>query len=129
MTTELWMLAASAGLFFVLNLFIATAVVGQRGVAWGVGNRDETAADLAPWMARGQRALGNLQENLVIFAIVVLVAHAAGRSNSTSVVGAELFFGARVLHAVAYLAGVKVVRTASWVGGLVGTVMVALALF
>jgi len=129
MTTELWMLAASAGLFFVLNLVIANAVVAQRGIPWALGNREGPGAELAPWVARGDRALKNLQENLVVFAIVVLVVHAAGASNRTSALGAQVFFGARVVHALAYLGGVKVVRTLCWVAGLAGTVMVALALF
>lgn len=129
MTTELWMLAASAGLFFLLNFVLANAVVWQRGVAWGLGNRDQPGAEIAPWVTRGERALKNLQENLLVFAIVVLVVHAAGASNSTSALGAQLFLGARIVHALAYLGGILVVRTLAWVGGLAGTIMVALALF
>ena len=128
MTTELSMLAASAALFFFLSFAIANAVVLQRGIPWALGNRDEPGATLAPWTARGERALRNLQENLMVFAIVVLVVHAAGASNSTSALGAQLFFGARVVHAIMYLGGVKVVRTLAWVGGLLGTVMVGSAL-
>jgi uncharacterized MAPEG superfamily protein len=128
MTTELWMLVASAGLLFVLNFVLANAVVAQRGMPWALGNRDEPGAPLAPWMARGGRAVENLKENLLVFAILVLVVHVAGASNSTSALGAQIFLGARVVHALSYLGGVKVVRTLAWAGGMVGTVMVGVAL-
>jgi uncharacterized MAPEG superfamily protein len=41
--------------------------------------------------------------------------------------GAELFFYSRVVHAALYLAGVPIVRPLVWTVGLVGTGMVMLA--
>ena len=43
--------------------------------------------------------------------------------------GAQLFFYSRVAHAIVYLAGLPVIRPLFWTVGIVGTVMIFLALF
>ena len=65
----------------------------------------------------------NMLENLVIFAAVVIPVSMAGISNSMTVLGAEIFLLARIVHAIVYLLGIKVamVRTIAYVAGLVGT--------
>ncbi len=42
--------------------------------------------------------------------------------------GAQLFFWSRLAHAVIYLTGLPMIRPLAWTIGLVGTVMVLLAL-
>jgi hypothetical protein len=51
---------------------------------------------------RLQGLTANFQENLVMFGLVVLIAHATGVSNDQTALGASLFFYARVAHAVVY---------------------------
>jgi len=127
LTTDLTMLAASAGLAWLLILTAAMPALLSKGLAWGLGNRDDSAP-AAGWVGRAERAHANLAENLIIFAILVLVVHVAGRANDTSATGAVIFFGARVAHAVVYIAGIPGVRTLVWVVSLVGMFMVASAL-
>ncbi len=61
---------------------------------------------MRPWVHRSFRAQANLIEQLLPFAIVVLVGHAAGVSTSVTRVTVIAFFVARVLHAVGYISGI-----------------------
>lgn len=124
MTTDLSMLLASAGLAWVLIMAAAMPKLMKQGLSWGLGNRDD-AGEFAPWIDRATRAHANLNENLILFAIVVLVVHATGHANDTSATGAVVFFAARVVHALVYIAGIPGVRTLAWAVSLVGLFMVA----
>jgi uncharacterized MAPEG superfamily protein len=129
MTTDLWMLVYTALLsmfFFFMYLPGRAAVPG--GLAWAFGNRD-TALAVPAWTSRAERAHQNLVENLVPFAILVLVAHVAGKANATTALGATLFFWGRVGHAVSYIAGIIYLRTAVFFIATVGELMILSQLF
>jgi uncharacterized MAPEG superfamily protein len=66
---------------------------------------------------------------LAPFAILVIVAHLTGKANSTTALGATLFFWARVAHAATYLAGIIYARTAAFFVGVVGELMILSQLF
>jgi uncharacterized MAPEG superfamily protein len=70
-------------------------------------------------------AHANAVENLVVFATLVLVAHAAGISNSTTILAATLYFWARVVHLVAYTFAIPWVRTLGFAAGLVAQLLLA----
>jgi len=129
MTTDLWMLVASALLCHMLTLVYG---VGRSqvpgGLGWGLGNRDSSLA-VADWTARSVRAHLNMLENLTPFAILVLTAHVTGKANSMTAIGATLFFLARVAHAVVYTAGITVVRTVVFFVGVIGEIMILIQLF
>ena len=129
MTVDLWMLVAS-GLLCVLIPFIYLAGRAQTpgGTEWGFGNRDTPLA-VPAWTARAERAHANLVENLTPFAILVLTAHVAGKANTTTALGAELFFAGRVAHLIVYTAGIKYVRTAVFFVASVGEILILLQLF
>ena len=76
-----------------------------------------------------QRLTATMQENLVMFAAIVLVASAAGVSNETTVLGATIFFYARVAHAIVYGFGWPMIRPLFYFAGLCGIVVVALEIF
>jgi len=65
-------------------------------------------------------------ESLVLFAALVLSAHAVGASNATTVLGAQLFLWGRVAYAVLYIAGVPWVRTGAWAVSVAGMLMILL---
>ncbi len=69
-----------------------------------------------------------MQENLVMFAIVVLAANAAGISNDTTVLGATVFFYARVAHAIVYAFGWPMIRPLFYFAGVCGMVVIAWAI-
>ena len=128
MSVELTMLTYSVILAFLLIMIPANLRIMQYGLAAGVGNRDEPRP-LSGWGARSDRASANMLENLPLFAILVLVAHAAGVSNANTVMGAQLFFLGRLAHAVIYILGIAWLRTLAYLVAVAGMVMVAYALF
>jgi len=123
MKIELLMLAYSVGLLFLLILIQATSGVLVQGLMNLGGSRD----NLPPkgvFQARASRTVDNHREGLILFAPLVLVAAVSGVSNEMTVLGAQLFFYSRVVHAAVYLAGLPHVRPAVWAVGIVGIGMI-----
>ena len=128
MTTELLMLLNSTALFFVIIIAQALIAIGQNGLSAQAGSRDRLA-DPSVLRKRLQRLTANMQENLVMFGLVVFIAHAAGVSNDQTALGASLFFYARVAHAVVYAFGWPSIRPFCWFVSFVGVTMIVLQLF
>jgi uncharacterized MAPEG superfamily protein len=127
MTPELTYLVWSAVLAFVLVLIAVSGATLQVGLVKLAGNR-EGLPDMTGWAGRAARAHLNLIENLLLFAILILVAHIAQRNNAMTLLGAKLFFWGRVAHAAIYLAGIPWLRTAAWAVSVVGMLLVFLQL-
>lgn len=81
-------------------------------------------SELPGWAGRAGRAHRNMLENLVLFAILVLVAHAVNVSNAMTMLGAQLFFWSRVAHAIIYIAGIPWLRTAVWGVSVIGLILI-----
>lgn len=124
MTIELKYLAMVAALTAVLWVPYILNRLAVRGIADAVGY-PENPKPQARWATRLQKAHGNAVENLVVFAALVLVAHAAGISNDTTVLAAELYFWARVVHAVAYTLAWPWVRTLAFTAGFISQAIFA----
>ena len=92
-----------------------------------VGNR-EGFAPAGGWIGRSQRAHVNMVENLLPFAALVLTVVVANKGSSTTALAAQLFFFARLAHAVFYIAGIAWLRTLAFAVGLVGMIMLLAAL-
>lgn len=120
---ELEMLLWSAILYFVQVMLPAAAVDAKEGVAFGLSNRDQAPTPVA-WVGRAERAFQNMAESLLPFACVVMVAVSSGNIGTTSAMGATLFFFSRLAYAVLYPAGITVVRSLAWFGGIIGTGMI-----
>ncbi len=129
MTTDLWMLVAT-GLWGALIPMIYAAGRFQvpGGIAWAFGNR-EAPLPAASWVERTVRAHQNLTENLALFAILVLVAHVAGKANEMTALGASLFFYARIAHTLIYASGLVYLRTIAFFVGTGGEILILLQLF
>jgi uncharacterized MAPEG superfamily protein len=128
MTTDLWMLVYSALLCMLLpSVYLVGRMQTPGGQEWAFGNR-ETVLKIPEWAARAQRAHLNLIENLAPFAILVLTAHVAGKANSMTALGTELFFLGRVAHAAVYVAGITVVRTVVFFVAVAGEVLILVQL-
>jgi uncharacterized MAPEG superfamily protein len=128
MPMELQLLVWSGILALVQMAVAAIGANSQVGLMVLAGNR-ERVPPLTGWAHRAVRAHANLLENLIVFAILVLVAHAAGRLNEMTLIGAQLFFWARLAYAIVYVIGIPWLRTAIWAVSLVGMLMIALQLF
>lgn len=123
MNTELTCLALSGVLCLALPLVYVPAYQKQVGFP-GVSSNREGTPEPTGAAGRGLRAHRNLIENLVPFAIAVLLAHVAGVSNAMTVAGAALFLAARLVHAITYFVGITGIRTLAYFASLVGTVLI-----
>ena len=128
MTIDLWLLTWSVVLCLAQVVIAASGSSLKWGLPTAAGNREDVA-ELTGWLGRAQRAHRNMLENLLLFAVLVLVAHAAGKANEMTALGAHLFFWARLAYAAIYVAGVPWVRTLLWVVSVVGMVIIFAQLF
>lgn len=104
----------------VLTALIWIPYVLDRLAVWGIGDTvgyPESPKPQSPWARRMKAAHANAIENLVVFAVLVLVANAVGLSNSATVFAASLYFWARLIHVLAHTAALPWVRTLAFVGG------------
>ena len=127
MTPELMYLVWSAALTIVLVLIAVSGATLQVGLPALAGNR-EGLPNMTGWAGRARRAHFNMLESLILFAVLVLVAQAAGVHNAATLLGAQLFFWGRLAHAIVYIAGIPWLRTAAWGVSVVGLVMIFLQL-
>lgn len=120
-------------LVWAVLLTLVQAVVAVQGALMQVGlpmlagNRDGLP-EIRGWGGRAARAHRNMLENLVLFAALVLVAVAAGKTNAMTLLGAQIFLYARIVYALVYIAGVPWLRTAVWAVSVVGLAMIFLQL-
>jgi len=112
LTSLVWVTALTAVMWvpYVLN------TVMVRGLSAAVGYPDGPKP-LAAWATRMKAAHYNAVENLVIFAVLVLVANAAGVSNETTVLACNVYFWTRVVHFLSYSFAIPWVRTLAFVAG------------
>ena len=99
----------------------------ERGLITMVGNRENFMPGTG-WIGRSQRAYRNLIENLLPFAVLALSVVVANRTSATTALAAELFFFARLGHAIVYFAGIPWLRTLAYALGVVAMAMLLLAL-
>lgn len=128
MTMLLWLVVATVVLSWTLIMADATPGLIRNGMAWGMGNREGPPQELTGVSHRIRRSNLNLQENLPLFVALALVAHVSGQANATTVLGAQIFFGARVAHAGVFIAGFPGVRTAIWGVSIAGMGMMVASL-
>lgn len=123
MQPELSLLVWSVGLAFVQMLIAVSGATLQVGLVTLAANR-EGLPEMRGWAGRARRAHLNMLENLVLFAPLVIVAVLSNNTNSTTLLGAQLFFWARLVHAVIYLAGIPWARTLVWVVSVIGLILI-----
>jgi uncharacterized MAPEG superfamily protein len=127
-TTDLWMLVATALLALTLPFVYSTGrVLRPGGLFWSLGNREQPL-EVSPWMARAFRAHQNLVENIGPFAVLVLVAHVTSMANALTALGSVIFFWSRLTHALLYTAGIGYLRTFAFGAGLAGEFVILLQL-
>ena len=123
MAIELHLLVWSVALAFAQMLVAVSGATLEVGLPELAGNR-EPAPETKGWAGRARRAHFNMLESLVLFAALVLTAVIAQKTNATTALGAELFFWARLVYALIYLAGVPWVRTAVWGVSVIGLILI-----
>lgn len=82
----------------------------------------------AQWAERLKRAHANAVENLVIFAPLALAIQITGVSTSTTATACIVYFFARLVHMLAYVAAVPLIRTLAFTAGFFSQMALALTL-
>ena len=125
MTSELMSLTWVTTLTAVMWMPYILNMIAVRGLVDAVGYPDDPKP-LSEWAAKMKAAHANAVENLVVFAALVLIANAAGVSNSTTVLACQLYFWARLVHLLSYTFAIPWVRTLSFVAGFVCQIAIVL---
>lgn len=121
-------MAVCALALFMSSVPLFRAMRLQWGFKAMLGNR-EGLSPLTGWGGRVVRAYGNTVDNIVFFGAVVLAAHLVGVSNDITVAGAMTFLACRFIYAFVYILGIPVIRTVAYLGGVIGTLIIASQLF
>ena len=127
MKPELTWLVWSVALTFAQALVAVQGAMMQVGLPMLAGNREQMP-EITGWAGRAARAHLNMLESLVLFAALVLVAVAAGKTNAMTLLGAQLFFWARLVYVPVYIAGIPWLRTGVWTVAVVGLILIFLQL-
>jgi len=129
MSQELTWLALTVILTGVLWIPYMVDRCAVRGLSGAMANPSRHDKPQSPWAQRLYFAHTNAVENLAIFAPLVLILDAQGRSTATTVVACAVYFWARVAHAILYAMGVPVLRTLAFAVGFLCQAALALAVF
>ena len=105
MTVELFYLLLTALLTGVLWIPVVIGYVTSRGPLKPSDYKVASTSPLPAWVNRANRAHINAVENLVPFAVVVLIAKAIDVSTPVTAASAAVYFYARAAHAVLHITG------------------------
>ena len=128
MTQELYWLTLTT---LMTALFWLPYVLNRIKVRELMGAMGNTTAESRPHNAWAERAIAahrNAVENLVLFAALVLTAHAAGISTDLTAGAAMIYFFARLAHFIIQTIGIPVVRTLAFAVGMVCELIFALTI-
>ena len=124
MNTELFYLTLITIFTGILWLPYVLDRIIVRGLIDAVGYPDNPKPQ-SLWAQRLMKAHVNAVENLVIFAALILLAHALSITSAAIATATIVYFWARVVHAVSYTLGVPWVRTLSFAAGFCAQAVVA----
>ena len=82
----------------------------------------------APWAQRNIRAHDNAVENLIIFAVLVIVLEISGANTPLTATAAMVYFLSRVAHVIVYTLAIPWLRTPIYLIGLACQLTIALTL-
>lgn len=116
MTAELSALVWVTGATLLMWFPYILCRLGTYGVIPSVMYRHDSEP-VAGWAERAKKAHYNAIENLIPFAVLVLVAHLMGISNAATGAAATVFLWARIAHYFLYVANVPFGRTITFAIG------------
>jgi uncharacterized MAPEG superfamily protein len=122
MTTDLTYLAYTAMLTGALWIPYVVSQVVTNGFLTPANYVDPTPRAVPLWGKRADRTLMNAVEVFAPFAVLVIIAHVAGKANAWTAFWSMVFFWARLSHAVLYLLGIPYLRTLAFTLGFVAVV-------
>lgn len=115
MTTEFEMLIRVTALTILLWIPYILAHIMNVGLLPALTYKGD-GTPLPAWAARAKKAHANALENLVPFAVLILVANQLDISNTATTTAAVAYFWLRVAHFITYTANVPFGRTLTFAG-------------
>lgn len=125
--TRLLTLVVATTVLTWLAIIVASVLRSKGDMKFALGNRDKVP-EPTPLAARADRAAKNTMENFVLFTALAVAALAAAPASAQVLLGAQIFFWARVVYLPVYYLGIQRVRTAVWAVGVAGLGVMAAAL-
>jgi uncharacterized MAPEG superfamily protein len=113
MTTELQYLAWVTILTLLIRVPWMVDKVQVRGLSRVTGYPSESKP-LSAWGRRVWIAHEDALDNLIVFAVLVLVLHLVGESNAWTRAAAAIYFWARLVHFLVYAFGVPRIKTVAF---------------
>ena len=110
---------------YLAQLMLPNMIAALRkevDVSFLFGSRDEgSSTSLAP--ARAKRAAVNMQESMIVFLPLAMLATATGAPVAEA---ATVWLGLRVAYLVTYLMGVQYIRTFIWMASVICLALMAI---
>ena len=128
MTKEFYWLTCTAILTGILWVPYILDRAMVRGLVGSMANPSPELKPQAAWAQRLQAAHYNTVENLVVFAVLVLILNAIHVSTANTVMACAIFFWSRLAYVIVYAAGIPGLRTLAFVVGFAAQVSLALAI-
>ena len=122
----IWILFALA--LHLVHIYLPAALfLPAEGLLTHGGSRDELPKPSRA-VGRARRALANYQENLPIFLALAFLAYLVeGTDMNGAIIGAEIFILARVAYLPLYMISIPFTRSIAYSIGLVGNVLMLIA--
>ena len=124
MSTELYWLVLTATLTSILSLPYVLNIMARQWPLLGLrllASPPEPGQERFKWQW-GDRAYGahtNAVENLVVFAPLAMAVHLSDTGNEVTAMACQVYFWARLVHPIFYIAGIPYIRSTSWTVGLI----------
>ncbi|MCR5885790.1 MAPEG family protein [Rhizobacter sp. J219] len=125
--TRLLTLVVAMTVLTWLAIIVASTLRSKGDMKLAMSNRDNLP-EPTPLAARADRAAKNTMENFILFAALALAAAIAAPNNERVLLGAQIFFWARVVYLPIYYAGIQGVRTGVWALGVAGMALMVAGL-
>jgi len=117
LSTEVFYLVLTTGLTGVIWIFYIGNRLLELGTTATLNNPAVGHEPKAKWAQRLIRAHQNAIENLVIFAILVVVIELSQLNNEITALATLIYFYTRLAHVIIYTLGIPVARTLAFIGG------------
>jgi uncharacterized MAPEG superfamily protein len=129
MTREIFWLTLSVILTGLLWVPYLIDRIRIRGLMGAMDNPKPKDKPQSAWAQRLYFAHTNAVDNLVLFAPLVLILDSRNVSTDMTAAACAIYFWARLVHALSYAAGIKVVRTLAFVIAWLACAALVLAIF
>jgi len=112
--------ALSVGLLMLHVFLQSTLAVRETGTAWNAGPRDTEVKLKSALAGRAKRASANFRETYPGFVALVLALAIGGDAWNLGLIGALVWFAARIVYIPLYLGGVAYIRSYVWLVAMTG---------